>query len=280
MADQPNEPTADPDTARWQVGERSQWQKRHRRSVGYYHGKLSGALNRGLGRIAGDGIVRLAAVLTGLLLVALFIAWYAESDDRRLARQHAAWTVIHLGRGLPGDGGRGAAVADLAAMDADMRGAPLAGADLSDLDLNRARLNRADLAGARLSGSNLYRAQFRAASLPEANLAGAELSLAMFLGADLTGAELMGAKGERMVMREIKAAGASFQKAKLIEADLRDADLTGADLWIADLTGATLDGANFTGAKLLGANVSRTALARSTLCRTEMPGGEVENRDC
>jgi uncharacterized protein YjbI with pentapeptide repeats len=127
-----------------------------------------------------------------------------------------------------------------AALDPDLREAPLGGADLRGADFRRVDLRTADLRATDLTGADLRGADLRCADLVEANLRGAYTS-----GADLR------------------------------RVNLRRADLRRTDLAVADLSGSDLRGADLRGADLRHADLRRVILERANLEETDMWGAIV-----
>ena len=120
-------------------------------------------------------------------------------------------------------------------------------------DADYAKLAGADLSGARLNGASFtgFPARFVKTRFDGASLARASFELAALSGASL---------------RDVSAAGASFQGADLSEqGDVKGANLSGPKtvLTNTDFVGADLSGAGFVGADISGAVFSR-ALAADT----------------
>lgn len=118
-------------------------------------------------------------------------------------------------------------------------------------------MTRADLTGADLKQSRVA-ADFTGAILDAANLSGADFS------ADMKNRSMGLMRG---VLHKARAAGANFEGASLMRADLEFAILTDDSLRSAALSMATLEGANLTDAdvtlaKFLNTDVTSTRLLR------------------
>jgi uncharacterized protein YjbI with pentapeptide repeats len=207
--------------------------------------------------------------------------------------QHATLTEAHLAGAdlrqtqldkakLDGADLTNADIAESTLTFADLSGAILRHAKLREADLTSARLTSADLSHADLRRTKLISANLRHATMHAALLSQeinvAVLSKAQLQGAVITQTELYGVAfdGANLTDADLTGsklgwfAGVSFERAKLISADLsrarlqncnlkdagfRGTKLAGCNLQGTDITSALLTGADITGADLSGAIV-------------------------
>ncbi len=173
--------------------------------------------------------VDLVTMVTALFGVVLY---FEEGPSRREAHDTAAWQILALQQGHPGNGGRRWAMEVLTADKIDLHGVHLKDADFSsDVDPAHPDADGALLNGARLDWSVLWRS----------NLKGAHLR------------------------------GAHLNHAALVCTQLRGADLSHADLSQADLSGANVTAADFTDANLKNARLSRACVNKDEQAPVGLP---------
>ncbi len=158
------------------------------------------------------------------ILVAVFL-YFAEKDDRRLARQYQAWQIVNASHDKGSDGGRSIA--------------------LEYLNKNGTVLTRLNASNAFLDCINL-----KGAFLAESNFSKTRLFAANFSGATLHNSDFSGARINN----------ADFSQAMLINVNFSDADLSGSKLNRADFTIACLKNSNFSHTYLKNAKVERAFL--------------------
>lgn len=231
---------------------------------------------------------------------------YAASEFSRAPVTYVTVGQVQPGRPRTRVGGTDCSdrpiVAQAILIGCDEVGAALANARVSAPG-NGTRMELADLSGADLTGADLTRAGLAGSRLNDADATGAEISLTTFAGAEATGfvAEDTTFSGVNLFdtrMREAKLDRAKFQNlTSLGRVDLSGASLVGAtidssfitaarlrgtNLRRATLIGVQLDYADLADAKLGGAKIDTPdiTLAWSLFCNTELPSGDISNRDC
>ncbi len=175
------------------------------------------------------GVVKLLQTLGSLSIVIAAASYLAECDDRRDARDVAAWDVVMASAGKPGGGGRVQALETL-----NSQHVALAALDLTAAVLNHACLPFAMLFGAQMNDVILIDADLRFASLGFAQARRGNFLVAKLDFANLSYADL----------REAQFGWATMREANLYKADLRGARL-GRGIQTAHVLGANVSGARF-----------------------------------
>lgn len=145
---------------------------------------------------------------------------------------------------------------------ANLRGAHLGAAVLTDASFVDADLTQANLADVEASAADFSGAVATAARFTDAGLVGARFDRARGVGADFSGSGLD---------------GASFREVELTDAQFYDVRATGADCEAAVMTqlradGATLERACFVGAQLEGASFALARLEAARLSGAQLGG--------
>lgn len=166
-------------------------------------------------------------------------------------------------------------------------GASLAGASLRSATGSRSSWERVTFTNACLENADLPYARFGRAKLDGAKVAHAILTQGMFQGATAAGASFDFADLESADLRQLQAAGASFEgatmrqiqggRADLSGANLKNASLERASLRPAQLPGANLEGANLDNADLRDANLEGATLTRSSRNGTKLAGAKLKS---
>jgi Pentapeptide repeats (8 copies) len=173
--------------------------------------------------------------LSSLSVLVAVMFYFSESGDRAKQKHYQAWQVINTAQGKGGSGGRLEALQELNADHVLLVGVDVSGAYLQGIRLSGSKLVRSNFSAADARNSNFRYADFSDADLRSANCRYSDFSNASFQRARLDDADLVGAD----------LSGADLSGAALANTDLRDANLT--DIHWRDI--ASIKSANIHGAK-------------------------------
>jgi uncharacterized protein YjbI with pentapeptide repeats len=172
--------------------------------------------------------------------------------------------------------------------------ASFTGADLRGVRMRDVRFRYADLAGAQMQGARLRRVELQGSTLNLVNLRSGVLDACRLRSGTLLRASLQGAKLDRVELQDAVARGADLQEVQWKHGDAGGADLEGviladalvedcsfdkARLLFANVQGAQLTDCSFEGADLSGADLRRCQLQRVSFRGASLDRADLRNAD-
>jgi uncharacterized protein YjbI with pentapeptide repeats len=224
-------------------------------------------------------------------------AWLWEIPDRAQQRHDAAWTLINIAQGKPGEGGRKRALERLNNDGISLAGIDLSRAVLPEIDLSSANLKYANFQGSDLGGA-IFGCSFlhivfhhRCTDLSHVNFEGARLDKVNFRRALLIDATLSGPSGERNFETDFGYAAlhrSTFENMTFVDANFSRANMRGGRFWnvrFIDPWNRSPDPDLFSYALFREVDFSTTnltmqSLSAAQLCDVAMPDGSITNMNC
>lgn len=140
-------------------------------------------------------------------------------------------------------------------------------------------LSYLDLTGSQLYIADLYGSNFGCSILRNLRAAFATFSRSNMVGADLRGGELNGAQFQETVLIRADIRNAFLVGANLREANLERAKLSGSRLQNADMRGAHLEATEIKGADLILADLRNAVLRETDLKGSNLSGADLRGAD-